>query len=117
MEANRKQYQQPQWRSGNLLENLFIVILAFYPLRHIGQGIDLWDTGYNYANFRYMGTEHMGSMWMFSTYLANVAGNWLTKLPNADTLRGMNLCQCPGTGRIFFLYQEAENAKGNCFCG
>ena len=47
MEANRKQYQQPQWRSSNLLENLFIVILAFYPLRHIGQGIDLWDTGYN----------------------------------------------------------------------
>lgn len=78
-------------RLGNLLENLFIVILAFYPLRHISWGLDLWDTGYNYANFEYMGTEHMDPMWLFSTYLANVFGRLLTGLPNADTLRGMNL--------------------------
>ncbi len=76
---------------GNLLENLGIVVLAFYPLRHIGWGLDLWDTGYNYANFQYMGTKHMDSMWLFSTYLANVAGSWLTGLPNGDTLMGMNL--------------------------
>lgn len=81
----------PQWRWNNLLENLFIVILAFYPLRHIGWGLDLWDTGYNYANFQYMSTEHMDPMWLFSTYLANVFGKLLTGLPNADTLRGMNL--------------------------
>ncbi len=76
---------------SNLLENLFIVILAFYPLRHIGVGLDLWDTGYNYANFQYMGTGNMDSMWFFSTYLANVTGNFLTKLPSGDTLMGMNL--------------------------
>jgi len=78
-------------RRVNLLENLFVIILAFYPLRHISWGLDLWDTGYNYANFRYMGTEHMDSMWLFSTYLANVTGNFLTRLPNAGTLMGMNL--------------------------
>ena len=39
-------------RQGNLLENLFIVVLAFYPLRHIAWGLDLWDTGYNYASFQ-----------------------------------------------------------------
>ena len=122
MEANRKQYQQPQWRSGNLLENLFIVILAFYPLRHIGQGIDLWDTGYNYANFQYMGTEHMGSMWMFSTYLANVAGNWLTKLPNADTLRGMNLytglfVSVLALAGYFFCTRKLKMPKGIAFVG
>ena len=89
MERERKQYRQPG--KSNLLENLFIVILSFYPLRHMGWGLDLWDTGYNYANFQYMGTEHMDPMWLFSTYLANVAGSWLTGLPGADTLRGMNL--------------------------
>ena len=78
-------------RQGNLLENLFIVVLAFYPLRHIAWGLDLWDTGYNYANFQYMGTRHMDPMWLFSTYLANVTGNFLTGLPNGDSLRGMNL--------------------------
>ena len=76
---------------GNLIENLMIVVMAFYPLRHITQGIDFWDTGYHYANFQYMGMQHMDPMWLFSTYLATAAGNFLTRLPNGDTLMGMNL--------------------------
>lgn len=82
---------QPGSRIQNILENLFVVVLAFYPLRHIGWGLDLWDTGYNYANFQYMGTEHMDPMWLFSTYLANVVGHFISGLPNAGTLWGMNL--------------------------
>lgn len=73
-----------------LFENLFVVVLAFYPFRHISWGLDLWDTGYNYANFQYMGLEHMDPMWLFSTYLANAAGNLLMKLPGAGSLVGMN---------------------------
>lgn len=69
---------------------LYILILVLYPLRHITWGLDLWDTGYNYANFRYMGLEHMDSMWLFSTYLANAVGNFLTRLPLAGSLVGMN---------------------------
>ena len=77
------------WKS--IVENLFVVILAFYPLRHVSWGLDLWDTGYNYANFTYMGTEHMDPMWLFSTYLSNAVGHLLTKLPKAGSLVGMNL--------------------------
>ena len=80
---------KPSW--GNMLENIFVVVLAFYPLRHIRWGLDLWDTGYNYANFQYMGTEHMDSMWLFSTYLANVVGHFLNGLGSGHTLSGMNL--------------------------
>lgn len=98
----------PQMKWGSQLENLAIVILAFYPLRHIGWGLDLWDTGYNYANFQYMGTRHMDSMWLFSTYLTSVVGNFLTKLPQADTLRGMNLY----TG----LFASALALTGYFFC-
>lgn len=86
---NRQGFSRIRW--GNLLENLFIVILVFYPLRHIGWGLDLWDTGYNYTNFRYLDKGNMDPMWLFSTYLANVVGNWITKLPNAGSLMGMNL--------------------------
>ncbi len=89
-----KKVKRGSWsfeQKQNLRENLFFVILAFYPLRHISWGLDFWDTGYNYANFQYMGTRHMDPMWLFSTYLANVTGNLLTKLPSADTLMGMNL--------------------------
>ena len=78
-------------RLKNILENVFVVVLAFYPLRHINWGLDLWDTGYNYANFQYMGTEHMDPMWLFSTYLANVVGHFLSSLPNGRNLVGMNL--------------------------
>ncbi len=69
---------------------LFPAILLLYPLRHINWGLDLWDTGYNYANFQFMGTDHMDPMWLFSTYLATAVGSLLTKLPFADTLMGMN---------------------------
>lgn len=69
---------------------IFPLILLLYPLRHINWGLDLWDTGYNYGNFAYMGTDHMDTMWLFSTYLANALGWLITKLPFADTLLGMN---------------------------
>lgn len=70
---------------------IFPLILLLYPLRHIYWGLDLWDTGYNYANFRYMGLEHMDSMWLFSTYLANAVGHFFTLLPGGHTLLFMNL--------------------------
>ncbi len=73
------------------LENIFVVVLAFYPLRHFNWGLDLMDTGYNYANFQYMGTDHMDPMWLYSTYLSNVVGHFLAGLPNGGTLLGMNL--------------------------
>ena len=69
MRKEKDRLSRTKW--NNLLENLAIVILAFYPLRHIQLGLDFWDTGYNYANFQYMGTKHMDSMWLFSTYLTN----------------------------------------------
>lgn len=72
-------------------ETCFLLILILYPFRHVNWGLDLWDTGYNYANFTYMGLEHMDSMWLFSTYLANAVGHFLTKLPFGGTLIGMNV--------------------------
>lgn len=89
MDIRKEKYGLSRAQWGNLLENLAIVVLAFYPLRHIQLGLDLGDTGYNYANFQYM--DHVDPMWLFSTYLTNGVGNLLTRLPGADTLMGMNL--------------------------
>lgn len=69
---------------------IFPIILILYSLRHINMGLDLADTGYDYANFRY-GIEHMDSKWFFSTYLTNVVGHFLTCLPGGHTLLFMNL--------------------------
>ena len=73
-----------------LWEFVFVAVLVLYPLRHINWGLDLWDTGYGYANFEYMGTQHMDSMWLFSTYLTTAIGHFLSLLPGAGTLIGMN---------------------------
>ena len=109
-------------KRGNLLENLFIVILAFYPLRHISWGLDLWDTGYNYANFQYMGMEHMDPMWLFSTYLANAVGNLLMKLPRADSLIGMNfytglLVSALALAGYFFCVKKLKMPEWIAFLG
>lgn len=68
---------------------IFPLFLFLYPLRHICYGVEWWDTGYNYGNFRFL--EQMDSMWLFGTYLANAAGNLLTKLPFGNTMLGMNV--------------------------
>lgn len=72
------------------LEVGMVLFLALYPLRHIHIGLDLWDTGYNYANFEFMGRESMDPMWYFSTYLSTALGHLMTILPFGKTLLAMN---------------------------
>ena len=93
---------------NKILNCIFVIVLLLYPLRHIAQGISLTDTGYNYANFEYMGFEHMDPMWLFSTYLANVVGHFITKLPFAIGLVGMNFY----TG----LFVSGLGIAGYLFC-
>ena len=72
------------------LEAIMVLFMALYPLRHIHIGLDLWDTGYNYANFEYMGLDSMDSMWFFSTFLSTAVGHLLTLLPFGKTVLGLN---------------------------
>lgn len=107
---------------NQLMDNIFVVILALYPLRHIHWGLDLWDTGYNYANFEYMGMEHMDSMWLFSTYLANAVGHLITFLPKADNLVGMNFYTGLFAGALaligyFFCTRKLTMPKWIAFLG
>lgn len=73
-----------------ILDLIFAAVLILYPLRHVHWGLDLWDTGYSYANYIYMGTEHMDPMWLFSTYLATAAGHLISMLPGGGRMIGMN---------------------------
>lgn len=70
------------------IENfIFPLILVFYPLLKINQGIDVSDTTYSLGNFQYFGS--MEGTWMVATFLANAAGSLLMHLPCGDTLIGM----------------------------
>ncbi len=68
-----------------------VVLLLAYPLRHIYLGVDLWDAGYNYANFKYSGPEYMDAMWYYATWLATAFGKILTRLPGGGSMLGMNV--------------------------
>lgn len=107
----------PSW-----LEAIFVMVLGMYPMRHIYIGGDLWDTGYSYANFQYMGMDHMDPMWLFSTYLSNVVGNFITKLPAADSLAGMNfytgiLVSILGIAGYYFCTKKLEISPLITFIG
>ena len=72
----------------NYIENVFfIVILAFYPLIHINQGLDVADTTYSLGNFQYF--DSADGTWMVATYMANVLGHALTGFPRGNTMIGM----------------------------
>lgn len=72
----------------NYIENgLFIILLAFYPLVHINQGLDIVDSCYSLGNFQYF--DSANGIWMVATYLSNVVGHALMGLPYGNTILGM----------------------------
>lgn len=72
----------------NFIENvLFPILLVLYPLAALNQGLDVADTTYSLANFQYFG--QMKGTWMVATFLANVVGSLLMRLPFGGILLGM----------------------------
>ena len=70
-------------------EIVFPIILLLLPLLKINQGVDLTDTPYSLGNYRFF-TQSEG-VWVLSTFLSNVTGFLLTKLPMGGTMLGMKL--------------------------
>ena len=85
-----KQLQKIYQKYKNCITNLiFPMILLFYPLIKINQGIDVSDSTYSLGNYLFF--NRLEGTWVISTYLSNVIGWILTKLPFGTTLLGMNL--------------------------
>lgn len=77
------------YKFKNRIENvLFPAVLLLYPFIGVCQGLDLEDTTYSLANFQYFG--QMDGTWMVATFLSNVWGSLLMRLPFGGTLIGMN---------------------------
>lgn len=66
---------------------IFPAVLLLYPLIRINQGIDLTDSCYGLVNFKFF--PHAGQEWTVATWLANVLGAVLLRLPFGDTLIGI----------------------------
>ncbi len=74
---------------ANVGKIIFPAALLVFPLLLINQGVDISDTTYSLGYYRFM--EEMDATWVLATYLANVAGAFLMRLPMGNTLLGMNL--------------------------
>lgn len=68
---------------------IFPTILFIYPLIKVNQGVDVSDSTYSLGNYLFF--ERLEGTWVVSTYLSNVVGWILTKLPFGTTLLGFNI--------------------------
>ena len=85
-----KQLQKLYQKYNNCITKwIFPLILFLYPLIKINQGVDVSDSTYSLGNYVFF--PQMKGMWVVSTYLSNVIGWLMVKLPFADRLLVMNL--------------------------
>ena len=85
-----KQLQKLYQKYNNCITKwIFPLILLLYPLIKINQGVDVSDSTYSLGNYVFF--PQMKGMWVVSTYLSNVIGWLMVKLPFADRLLVMNL--------------------------
>lgn len=68
---------------------IYPAALLILPLLTVNQGVDVSDSTYSLGN--YLFADRLDGMWVISTYLSNVFGSVLIKLPGAKTLLGANI--------------------------
>ena len=78
-----QQYKEP------IAKYIFPLLLFLYPFLTVNQGVDVSDSSYSFSNFLFF--ERMEGMWVVSTYVSNVVGWLLTKLPFGATILGMKM--------------------------
>ena len=85
-ESIRALYERYRTFAGRFF---FPVLLFLYPFTGVAQGIDLTDTTYSLGNYEYV--SGIDPMWVIATYLPQMAGRLLMRLPYGNTMLGMNL--------------------------
>lgn len=70
----------------NIIYPLSLILL---PLLTVNQGVDVSDSTYSLGN--YMFAEGLEGMWVISTYLSNVLGALIVRLPGANRLLVANI--------------------------
>jgi len=68
---------------------IFPLVLLMFPLIKSGVGVDYTDSMYSPGNFVFF--SEMEGTWVIATYLSNVIGFLITKLPGAGTYLGLRI--------------------------
>lgn len=72
-----------------LLTWICAIILALLPFLHVNSGVEFTDTGYSLGNYEHFADAE--GTWALATFLSNVTGWLLTKLPFGGTMLGMQV--------------------------
>lgn len=64
-------------------------VLALLPFLHVNSGVEFTDTGYSLGNYENFADAE--GTWALATFLANVTGWIMTKLPFGHTMLGMQV--------------------------
>ena len=72
-----------------LLTWICAIILALLPFLHVNSGVEFTDTGYSLGNYEHFADAE--GTWALATFLSNVTGWLLTKLPFGHTMLGMQV--------------------------
>lgn len=86
MQEREQKLQRYLYYAGEII---FPVLLLLFPLLKVNQGVDLTDTPYSLGNYRFF--VQSDGVWVLSTFLSNVTGFLLTKLPMGGTMLGMKV--------------------------
>jgi len=108
----------PDKKKLNIGRFIYPVALLILPLLKINQGFDVSDSMYSLGN--YMFSDRLDGMWVMSTYLSNLAGSLIMKLPGADRLVVANLytglvLSC--TALIVYFVLKEEVGESCAFLG
>ena len=68
---------------------LYPLILLLLPLTGVNQGVDVSDSTYSLGN--YLFTDRVSLTWITSTYLSNLLGSLMVRLPFGHYLLGANI--------------------------
>ncbi len=75
-------------KRNRILVALCLATLVLWPLRHVWLGVELTDSAYSAGNYALL--DSLDPMWLFSTYLANLLGAFLIRMPGGHTMMGLN---------------------------
>ncbi len=89
IERLRKAEQLYKKISMPLEQVVFPLILLLWPLIKVDQGIDVTDSTYSLSN--YLFADRLDGVWLMSTYMSNLLGSLLVRLPYGNTLIGINV--------------------------
>ena len=65
------------------------IVLFALPLVTVNQGVDVSDSTYSLGN--YLFADRLEGMWVISTYLSNLFGSFIVRLPGGSALLWANI--------------------------